>query len=264
MKNIFSSLFFLIGLSLGFNSSATVIFSGTGTGPDGQPLAASAGFTISGDTLSIVLSNIAPSHASGVQDVPGSTLTGIFFDLTGNPSLTTVSALIPVGSSLIQTATCNPGACAGATNVGGEFSYFFSGAGYSSRGSAHQSIAASGYLQGNASSGNFNGPNLNNPVALGGVDFGLISAAAGFNPNGGLSGVPLIQDSAVFTLTGVAGLTTSNIFNVWFQYGTSLSEASICATCTPPKVSLPEPNMLFLIVLGTAMMIMFRLSVRRF
>ena len=167
----------------------------------------------------------------------------------GNPSLTPVSATIPAGSSIIQSASCNPGPCPGVTNVGGEFGY--QAAAFT--GSADRGIASSGYLTtglvGNI--GNFNsgaaGVDLDGPASLNGINFGIISAAAGFNPNGGLTGRPLIQDTVVFLLSGVSGLSNSDISHVSFQYGTSLTELNVPGR---PPGKLPEPGTLALLGLA--------------
>ena len=79
----------------------------------------SAIFDITGNDLTITLRNTSPSNSG--QDVPGSTLTGLFWDFTGNPNLTPFSATVASGS--IIGTSCSPGNCTGVTNVGGEFGY---------------------------------------------------------------------------------------------------------------------------------------------
>ena len=107
--------------------------------------------------------------------------------------------------------------------------------------------------------GNFNngvaGTDLDTPISLNGINFGIISTAAGFDPNGGLSNDPLIRDRAVFILKGVSGLTLADISNVSFQYGTSLSETNIPGSTGTPSTSgeppnAPEPSSLTLLGLG--------------
>jgi hypothetical protein len=238
----------------GAASAAPIAFTGSGTAA-GVAATASASFDISGNTLTIVLRNTSPFNSG--QDSPGSTLSGVFFALSGNPTLTPVSATIVAGS-LIQAGSCSTGLCnASTTNVGGEFGYQH--AGYP--GGANQAIASSGYLTTGLSGdiGNFNngaaGQNLDNPNSLNGINFGITSSAAGFNPNGGLSNVPLIRDTVTFTLSGVSGLSVFDISNVSFQYGTNLYETNIAGSCSgncSPPTSVPEPGSLAL--LGAALL----------
>ena len=239
-------------------NAAPVLYTGSGTAA-GVPVSASVAFDISGNTLTIVLKNTSPSN--NVQDVPGSTLTGVFFDLTGNPTLVPVSALIAAGS-LLQTGTCTGTCNASTTNVGGEWGYQAT----SLPGGADRGISSSGYLTtglaGNI--GNFNngaaGTNLDNPTSLDGINFGIISAAAGFNPNGGLAGDPLIQDTVTLILTGVSGLTSDDISDVSFQYGTALTETNIPGfdPPPPPHIEATEPATLTLLGLSLAGMGFYR------
>ena len=175
------------------------------------------------------------------------------FDLTGNPALIPTSAVVSGGSSIIHTCSV---ACS--TNVAGEFGYdeaSFIG------GSADRGIASSGYLDTGIPGdiGNFNngaaGTNLDGPDSLDGINFGIISAAAGFNPNPGEeSSRPLIQDMVTFTLTGVSGLTNLDISHVSFQYGTDLTELNVpgtkCTTNCRPVQQVPEPATLALLAAG--------------
>ena len=170
-------------------------------------------------------------------------MSGLFWDFTGSPVLTPVSATVAAGAIL---GTCNPANCAAITNVGGEFGYQAT----SFTGGADRGISSSGYLTtglpGNI--GNFNngaaGTDLDNPDSLNGINFGIISAAAGYNPNGGLANDPVIRDAVTFVLTGVNGLTNASISNVSFQYGTALNELNVPATVDGGGGStgnVPEP-----------------------
>lgn len=226
---------------------ATAIYSGSSGN-----LAASAAFTISGSNLQIDLSNTAMVDPTASNQ----TLSGIFFDL-GTAGLTPLSASVDAGS-IIQASKCDVSVnCAAETNVGGEFSYYF--------GASH-GISSSGYLAGNTSMGNFGGSNLDNPAALNGINFGIVTATfVDFSGNGGMDNDPLINGSVVFTLSGLtAGLSESAITNVRFQYGTSLTEPNFGGSCvvdcggTPPN-RIPEPESLALLGLG----LLSLLAVRR-
>lgn len=225
-------------------SATSVLYTATGTGVGGAHLAASALFNFSGNTLTITLANTATSdNTSSNQDVPANTLTGLFFALEGNPTLTPISASIAPGA-LVQASTCNPGPCGGTTtNVGGEFRYATSIVGSVKI----QGIASSGYIGG--PSGNFGGVNLDNPDSPDGINFGIISNDPSFNPNGGVGGLnaePLIRNQVVFVLNGVSGLGIKNLSpQVSFQYGTSLLDPHINGNPHTPPV--PEPaSLLFL------------------
>lgn len=233
MSRIFKFASVFGAIALGAFSSATlavpIAFSGSGTDTDGRPVAAQAIFEISGNNLTITLINNAPSHLQ--NDAPGSTLSGLFWNFTGNPLLTPSSATVASGA--IVGAACDSVSCVGVTNVAGEFGYQAT----SFPGSADRGIASSGYLTTGLSGdiGNFNngaaGTDLDGPNSLNGINFGIISAAPGFDPNGGLANDPVIQDRAIFVLTGVSGLTEADISNVSFQYGTSLTELNIPGDC---------------------------------
>ncbi|HET7569879.1 MAG TPA: XDD4 family exosortase-dependent surface protein [Gammaproteobacteria bacterium] len=223
-----------------------ITFTASGTAA-GNSVSASAQFTFSGDNLTIVLTNT--SGAATGQDVPGSTLTGLFFDLTGNPTLTPVSA---TASDIVQEGECDTGDCSGTgVDVGGEFGYQHeSGSGFPN--GAGEGIASAGYITTGLphNIGNFNngaaGTDLDSPASLDGINFGIVSNSYA-NPNGGLASEPLVQDHVTFFLSGVDGLDNLDISNVSFQYGTSFSEANIPATPVQP---VPGPDGLLMFATG--------------
>lgn len=253
MKRLFPlfSAALLTGLIAAPALAVPITFNSSGTGPGGVAVSASATFDITGNNLTILLRNTSPSNSG--SDVPGSTLSGLYFDLTGNPTLTPVSATLAPGSTIIQLSQCDN--CPPlTTDLGGEFGYQ---AASGLPGGADRGISSSGYLTtglpGNI--GNFNngaaGTDLDGPASLNGINFGIVSSAAGFNPNGGLSSVPLVQDAVLFLLTGVAGLGIGDISNVSFQYGTSLTELNVPGSPGfPPLQTVPEPAVWSLIALG--------------
>lgn len=253
MKKLLLGGLLALGSTISVNASAAPItYIGSGTGPGGVAVSASAIFEIVGNNLTITLKNTSLENSG--QDVPGSTLTGIFWDFVGNPILTPVSATVAAGS-IITGALCDPVSCVNVTNVGGEFGYQATPL----TGSADRGIASSGYLTtglaGNI--GNFNnglaGVDLDGPASLNGINFGIISAASGYNPNGGLSNDPVIRDTVTFVLTGVSGLTNNSISHVSFQYGTALEELNIPGTIGDGGGStgnVPEPGTTALLGLG--------------
>ena len=209
--------FFLSTMAL--PAQATVIKSDTS-----GDLSATASFELVGSTLTVILTNISTADVVN----PGQVLTALFFDATG--TLTPVSAFLTTGSVvLFDTAV---------TDVGGEWAY---GAGLSGAPlGAGRGISSAGFgLFGNA---NFVGPNLDDPLAIDGLNYGIVSA--GDNPaigNNKVTGMePLIQSSVTFTLTASGGFTEASIDSVSFQYGTSLSDRTL----------VPEPGTVLLLGSG--------------
>ncbi|MBI4485497.1 MAG: hypothetical protein HY655_05750 [Acidobacteria bacterium] len=236
--NVGITLFAVALLAPRMAAADSILFTATGTGADGVTLNASALFDVSGNTLTITLSNLGDTSGSG-PDVRGNTLTGLFFDLPDVFTLTPLSATIAAGS-LRQASFCDVGPCdSTTTNVGGEFGYatgIFSDF-------ANRGIASAGYLGGSA---NFNGPNLDDPDSLDGINFGIIAPVTPsnpFNPNGGMA-EPLIesgpQGAVQFTMQVSGGtLTAADFAKVHFQYGTDFTQPNI-----------PEPTVGVLTVIG--------------
>ncbi len=210
------------------------------TGADGGSRSASATFTDAGGQLLVSLSNLG---ADVVQ--PDQVLTAIFFDLAGNPTLGRVSAVVPAGSSVLFGAT-GPGG-----GVGGEWAYATGLSGLPL--GATQGISSAGF--GVFSSGQrFPGSNLQGPLSLNGLEYGITSAAD--NPVSGnlavTSSFALIQNSVVFTLSGLpAGFDAAAagaITNLSFQYGTSLSEPNV-PDPPPSATAVSEPTPLLLLAM---------------
>ena len=232
-------------------ADATVLFSQTANG-----LSASASFTISGSaghrSLQILLTNEDAATGAGAPVNAANVLTGLFFNL-GTSTFTPVSAkLVTPNASIIQTSKCDVD-CDGKKNVGGEFSYASGGVDWLP--GTTQGIASSGYLNANTNAGNFNGINYDSPVALDGINFGMVPdgwvAGSG---NGGLDRVALIEGTVKFVLNIPDGLEETDITDVYFTYGTSPNEGTLTRTSgtgsTTTNGSIPEPAALSLLGLA--------------
>jgi hypothetical protein len=227
MKSVFGTL-----------SAIVVFFAAQGAFADEVTFSGSSGsasaevtFQTSGSNLIVTLTNTSTSDAL----VPTDILTGVFF--SAPVTLSPVSATAAAGSVYSVPAV---------TNVGGEWAY---NSGFSGPSGSNQGISASGLgLFGptnvfDASAGNLSGPPSG---SVGPVDFGI--APAGDNSatgNGGLSGESLIKNSVTFVLSGWSG-SLASITDVWFQYGTSLTEPGFGGEKTP------EPATLALMGVGAA------------
>jgi hypothetical protein len=250
MSRCWAGLITVLVLAFGVSEAgATATFVGSTSSNDG--LSAMAEFTITGDAgarqLTIILTNTDTTD----PNVPAEVLTGLFFNL-GTGSFIPVSATIAAGD-IVQGSECTVPADCGATqtNVGGEFSYIYSG--------GLQGISSSGYIDGDANAGNFNGPNLDDPAALDGINFGIVPDlwVAGANTNTGLTKEPLIAGAVTFVLDIPDNLSESDIKNVTFQYGTALSEPHFNGDTTGGlssngNNSVPEPAALSLLGLAVS------------
>jgi hypothetical protein len=221
----------LVGLSAGLVAVAAhsaVIFSGS----DGTR-SATVSFDLIAGSLQVTLTATSPADAL----IPRHILTGVFFNLAGDPGLTPMSAI----SGGATTTGGSLDFAAGAA-VGGEWAYLNGLAQYS----ANQGISSSG-LGIFGPGDRFPGGNLSGPVSPDGLQFGIASATD--NPatgNAGVTGVPITLGSVTFMLAGFGG-SLADISNVTFQYGTDLSDPSVPGT---PGHSIPEPGTLALLGVG--------------
>ena len=208
-------------------------------------LAASASFAIDGDgRLIVTLTNTSGADVVKPVDV----LTGVFFNIDGNPTLTPLTATVGAGSTVLFGSA--PGG-----DVSGEWAYALGLSAGSHPGT--QGISSTGLgLFGSADLFDpADGTNLDGPDAPNGLNYGIVSAGddpevgnkpvTGGNKN---NPVPLIKNSVVFALDLPEGVDidpVADIFDVTFQYGTDLSETSTNGV-------IPEPStMVIWSLLGT-------------
>lgn len=200
-------IFLLAILLVAANASAYLF-----TAYDSYGRSASADFAVSVNDLIVTLTNTSTADV----EIPVFVLTALFF--TADVNLTPVSALLADGSTVFFGPD-------GGGNVGGEWAY---GSGLSGAPlGAIQGISSAGF--GLFGAANFGGSNLNNPIAVNGLNYGITSAGDSMTTgNAEVTGnVPLINNSVVFTLSGATGYDVTNIKDVSFQYGTSLSDPNI-------------------------------------
>jgi len=206
-------------------SAGSITFEATNTS---LGLSASATFEVSGDSLTVTLTNTS----KGDVLVPSDVLTAVFFTVAGDPELKPVSAVLAGGSNVLFGST-DPGGV-----VGGEWAYK-NGLSGAPQG-ADEGISSSG-LGLFGPSNLFPGSDLDNPTDPNGLNYGITSA--GDNSATGNKMVtesePLIKNSVVFTLSGLSGFRFEGplVTNVSFQYGTDLSG---------PNLPIPEPATMLL------------------
>jgi hypothetical protein len=190
---------------------------------------AQAVFDIVAGNLQVTLTN---TSSTDVVD-PVGVLTAVFWNGGGTVS-SPISALLNGGSTVTYGPT-NGG------DVGGEWAYKngLSGA----PGSATQGISSVGLGLYGPGDRFDTGTNLQGPTTPDGLQYGLTSAGDNLTTGNAAvtGGFALIKNSVIFTLAGTFNLAT--ITNVWFQYGTDLSEPSFPGPRDPgggtPEVPIP-------------------------
>jgi len=203
------------------------------------PRSALVSFSKSGPSNLIVdLTNTSMADAL----VPTDILTGVFFQMVGNPLLTRISATIPVGD---EVRTGGTGAIITPANriVGGEWAYKN---GISEVPPNNEGISSSG-LSIFGPGDLFPGPDLEPPVSPDGIQYGITTAGDNLlTGNGGITGTGLIKKSVHFVLGGFTSEPDAVIASVFFQYGTALDEPGFVGG------DVPEPASAALFAIGAA------------
>ena len=233
---------FLVLVSLGSIASYAdlVTFEGLGPGIGDNGLSASAMFEIVADELVVTLTNTSTEDV----EIPVEVLTGLFFSIEGDPTLTPISAILGDGATVLFAPATDVGgdaivggAYAGG-DVGAEWAY---ASGLSGPNGADQGIGSAGYgLFGPGDRFDTSG-NLQGPASPNGLQYGITSdgddAGTGNTPVTGANA--LIQDSVTFTLGGLPeDFTLDDIHDVSFQYGTGLSEPNLSVIPEPATAAL--------------------------
>lgn len=195
--------------------------------------------------MDLVLTNTSTFADYGNNDL----LNGVFWAMGGSPAITPFSAST---GTLVQPGQCSTAmvaTCSGATvDVGGEFGYQFSAGGYTGavETTGQYGIGASGYAFVTPSFGagqtdyfgsspqNLAGPSNN----VGGPDFSIVgSAYSAPASQNSVQNTPLLNQSVTFRFLMPSGVSTLNISNVIFAYGTN-PDATNAATQTPEPATL--------------------------
>jgi len=182
--------------------------------------------------LIVRLTNTSSADVLFPEDV----LTNVFFNLSGDPRLRRVSALVPSGSGEVHGM---PSMLWGRGNVGAGWGY-----------SPDVNIASLPTVNQGLSATNLFGPLFNFPGPSlrpgGGVDWGLVGP--GDNPATGSRFITfrtgLIQDSVVFTLSGlpIDFNPATDVSNVFFQYGRGDFTMAGTPNSSPNSQNVPEPS----------------------
>jgi len=197
-----------------------------GFGNAGVGLAARATFSLIGNQLKVVVSNIGAEPTQNVQ-----ALGAVFFNLPTGVALTTASAALTSGSHAFNYAPP-------VTDIGTEWGYK---GGLSYQGN-NAGISAVGYgLFGKHDRFDQSG-NLTGPDAPDGADWSLISHDP-TAPQGGQLNDALAVNSGTFLFTVNQSFDLSQISQVGFQYGTAL-----CSNYYNGEV--PEPATMALMAVG--------------
>lgn len=213
------------------------------TGANGS-LSADAIFELipSTGTVKVTLTNTAGPSSQALT--PADLLTAIFFDLTGGVVVRPLSAVVPQGQTILPSG-----------NDAGAFWQYKTNIGNAALHGANSGISSTGL-------GVFD-PNGNFGCGTGckklnGLDYGIVPASYDRGEgNRGVEKVPLIRSSVIFTLVGTVP-ASAGVDNVWFQYGTSLSEPGF-----GPGGEAPEPSTAILIGCGLLLAALRRAARKR-
>lgn len=184
-------------------AQAAVTFTGSGNNPEtGQTATGSALFSVSGNLLTVVLTNTTAPRTTA----QGNALTGVSFDIDGTgPSLSLSSTALTAGSLLWTSKTTSTSS----TNLNGSWTSVLGGSPLGEYGASTSGFGS-----------RFNGGSIS--LGNAGPNYGVVAAGTfdGTNVSFGGSQFPFIQNSITLTFSGASGLAESKIGNVKLLFGT--------------------------------------------
>jgi hypothetical protein len=226
------------------SAGATAIFTGSGSSENSNAVSGEADFTLSGTTLTLLLSN-----TSGDTSDQGDALTGIVFSINGAQTLT-FDMVAPCGQTLgpgshtwASGTTMND-----AVNLCGSWTNALAG---SPPVPAEFGVATTGF------NGEFNGGSIT--VGNASPNHGIVGASTFPGTIGG-SQFPFVQNQLQFQFDVTSGsFAESDITGVQFLFGTN-GTAHIPGECIRGCVTLqaPEPGTLALLGLGAFALVLRR------
>ncbi len=204
------------------------LYTGSLTSPvSAHALSASVDFELSGTTLTILLTNTS-TQTSGF--VPSDGISGVYFDVAGNPTL----ALVTTGTNAPSASNIWDGsAFDGTTNL----STYPSPKNSETAPFWDYQFNASGLGGGVTQTYGVSSAGLNIFQNVDGMPFNIFPTGFnGSNGNSPVNGGPVAVNATTLTLTGFTG-SLSSISDIRFQYGTDLSDGSAPGV----RQSTPEP-----------------------
>lgn len=221
----FKSLVAVAGCLLSVSAQGQTVFNGSGVNSaTGSTLGAKVTFTsLSSGSMQITLQNMGSAAIA-----PSDILSAVFFNVSSSPTFTPTSAMIAPGSFLWNAPATY--------DVGKEWAL--------ATGSGPHSTS---YGIGSAGFGYFGAGNFSaggNPTD--GLNYGIINGKSASANSAVQTGI-LVDDTMKFTLNVPTNFTLDKISNVWFQYGTSLSEPSFQGV---KQAAVPEPGPVAMLVGG--------------
>ena len=238
MKRIVTGLAALILFVVASNAYG-LTFTGTRLGNNGETLKATATFAVSNLDLIITLSNDATFDPNDRQDI----LSGIFFNIAGDPKLIPISAELAPDSVVIAHAL--PLGFTG--DVGAEWAYRNDPK--NAPLGANEGISAANLKWFGNKKYLFPGDRIRGVGHPGNVDFGLTTLFdLPGNDKGSIKHKGLIENTVVLILEGLpVDFTLADISNVTFQYGNTVKEPQITGEAI---AVIPEPSTIMLVAVG--------------